>query len=267
MKQQRGKTGFNENHPTTALSSTNVSTQETRGPSFQTQPKLNSSATDLHATQEPGRPSTVVAQDRQAAHTKPNFATTIPHYQPPTPAHTPPTSSRVDDDCTPAEHTSKIRWNTRHPPYRAWSTQRGKRGNAHADDFSPQGRNQQPCDRTTLGWVADGSRTKAPNRERNRGGRSAADDKRDLKADTRTVIIAATQERTVTSNIYSYDYAHTTALILSLQIPPLLADAKGCVGGGGTGQHALTTRPAHLNHPSRFRGGKTELDKHCPQPF
>ena len=90
LLQQRGKTRFNENRPTTALTSTNVSTQETRGPSFRTQPKLNSSATVLRATLESGRPSTVVAQDRQTAHTKPNFATTKLHNQPPTPAHTPP---------------------------------------------------------------------------------------------------------------------------------------------------------------------------------
>ena len=88
MQQQRGETGFSED-ANGVLASTNVSTQETRGPSFRTQPKQNPSTTALRAAPEPGRPCTVVAQDRQTAHTKPNFATPKPHNQPPTPAHTP----------------------------------------------------------------------------------------------------------------------------------------------------------------------------------
>ena len=131
MKQQRGRV---VHRPTAALTSTNnVSTQETHGPSFRTQPKQNSSATVLGATLEPGRPCAVVAQDRQTAHTKPTLPPPSHIINPPPPhARLHFYSSRVDDDCTPAEHTSKIRWNTRHPPYRAWSTQAGQtRQRAH----------------------------------------------------------------------------------------------------------------------------------------
>ena len=122
----------------------------------------------------------------------------MPHTQPPTPPHTPPTSSRVDDDCTPAEHTSAAR-DIRPTVHGAHSGANEAARTLTTSAPRVETRNQQPCDRTTLGWVADSSRTKAPNRERNRGGRSAADDKRDLKADTRAVIFVATQERTVTS--------------------------------------------------------------------